>query len=122
MIWVKCVARTRGLEMSAPSKKGSEAQFGDREIFLFRLYVAGKTPNSVQAIANLQYICKEYLRDRHKIEVVDMLQEPLRALSEGILVTPTLKRLSPLPVRKILGDLSDRSAVLQMLGLEGSPE
>lgn len=108
--------------MSAPSKKGSEAQLGNREIFLFRLYVAGKTPNSVQAIANLQYICKEYLRDRHKIEVVDMLQEPLRALSEGILVTPTLKRLSPLPVRKILGDLSDRSAVLQMLGLEGSPE
>ena len=122
MIWVKCVARTRGLEMSAPSKKGSEAQFGDREIFLFRLYVAGKTPNSVQAIANLQYICKEYLRDRHKIEVVDMLQEPLRALSEGVLVTPTLKILSPAPVRKILGDLSDRSAVLQMLGLEGSPE
>ncbi|MDO9545807.1 MAG: circadian clock KaiB family protein [Pelolinea sp.] len=108
--------------MSVPSQKGSRSPTRDRQTTLFWLYVAGKTPNSVQAIANLQSICQEYLRDRYKIEVVDMLQEPLRALSEGVLVTPTLVRLSPLPVRKILGDLSDRNAVLHVLGLEESPE
>ena len=108
--------------MSTPSKKGAQAPPGDREITLFRLYVADETPNSAQAIANLQSICQEHLQGRCKIEVVDILQEPLRALSEGVLVTPTLVRLSPLPVRKIVGDLSEPAAVLLALGLEGGPE
>ena len=105
--------------MDVPSQKGAHAPPGDREITLFRLYVADKTPNSARAMANLQSICQEHLQGHYKIEVVDILQEPLRALSEGVLVTPTLVRLSPLPVRKIVGDLSDRAAVLQALGLEG---
>jgi circadian clock protein KaiB len=84
---------------------------------VFRLYIADETPNSARATANLQAICQEHLRDRYKIDIVDILQEPLHALSEGVLVTPTLIRLSPLPVRKIVGDLSDRNAVLQALGL-----
>ena len=105
--------------MSVPSKKGAEAPPGDREITLFRLYVADETPNSARAMTNLQSICQKHLQGRCKIEVVDILQEPLRALSEGVLVTPTLIKLSPLPVRKIVGDLSEPAAVLQALGLEG---
>ena len=108
--------------MSTPSKKGAQVPPGDREITLLRLYVAGETPNSARAIANLQYICQKYLHGRYKKEVVDILQAPLRALSEGVLVTPTLVRLSPLPVRKIVGDLSDRAAVLLALGLEEGTE
>ena len=108
--------------MSVPSKKGAQAPPGDREITLFRLYVADETPNSARAMANLQSICQGHLQGRYRLEVVDIIQEPLRALSEGVLVTPTLIRLSPLPVRTIVGDLSEPAAVLQALGLEGGPE
>lgn len=108
--------------MSVPSKKGAHAPPGDRETTLFRLYVAGETPNSARAMANLQSICQEHLQGHCKIEVVDILQEPLRALSEGVLVTPTLVRLSPLPARTIVGDLSEPAAVLLALGLEGGTE
>ena len=106
--------------MSGPSKKGTPTPPGDRETTLFRLYVADETPNSARAVANLQAICQEHLQGRYRLEVVDILQDPLRALSEGVLVTPTLVRLSPQPVRTIVGDLSDRAAVLQALGLAGS--
>jgi circadian clock protein KaiB len=104
--------------MSVPSKKGAQAPPGDRETTLFRLYVADETPNSARAMANLKLICQEHLRGRYRLEVVDILQEPLRALSEGVLVTPTLIRLLPLPVRRIVGDLSEPAAVLRTLGLE----
>lgn len=108
--------------MSVPSQKGAHPPPGDREITLFRLYVADETPNSARAVANLQAICQEHWQGHCKIEVVDILQEPLRALSEGVLVTPTLVRLSPLPVRKIVGDLTELATVLLALGLEGGPE
>jgi circadian clock protein KaiB len=99
------------------AKSGHDAP-EDGKITLFRLYTADKTANSVRAVANLQTICEKYLRDRCQIEMVDILQEPLRALSEGVLVTPTLVRLSPPPVRTIVGDLGNRSIVLHALGLE----
>ncbi len=108
--------------MSVPSKNGAQTPPGDRETTLFRLYIADETPNSVRAVANLQSICQEHLQGRYRLEVVDILQEPLRALSEGVLVTPTLVRLSPLPVRKIVGDLSEPATVLLALGLERGPE
>jgi len=104
--------------MSKPSAKATRSAPADREIAWFRLYVANESPNSVRAIVNLQAICQQYLRDRCQIEIVDILQEPLRALSEGVLVTPTLVRLSPPPMRTIVGDLGNRSIVLHALGLE----
>jgi len=82
-----------------------------------RLYVAGGAPNSVRAIANLAAICKEHLQSRFTLEIVDVLQFPLRALADGILVTPSLAKLSPAPAAKIVGNLSDRSNVLQALGI-----
>ena len=108
--------------MSVPNRKNAQSPPGDREITLFRLYVADETPNSARAVANLQSIGKEYLQDRYTLEVVDILQEPLRALSEGVLVTPTLVRLSPLPARTIVGDLSELAAALLALGLAGGAE
>jgi circadian clock protein KaiB len=89
-------------------------------LFKFRLYVAGDTPNSTQAKSNLAAFCREKLPDRHEIEIVDVLREPKRALADGIFMTPTLVKLMPLPVRKIIGTLTQTASVLQALGLEGT--
>jgi circadian clock protein KaiB len=88
-----------------------------RALFLFRLYVAGQSPNSIQALDNLRYLCSEHLEGRHEIEVVDVLRDTKRALDDGILVTPTLLRTSPLPVRMVIGNLANRSLVLSNLGM-----
>ncbi|MEX2178636.1 MAG: circadian clock KaiB family protein [Gemmatimonadaceae bacterium] len=81
-----------------------------------RLYVAGHADNSQRAIVNLKVICEQYYASAHDIEIVDLLEEPLRALQDGILVTPTLTRVSPLPMRRVIGNLSDTAKVLQALG------
>jgi circadian clock protein KaiB len=85
--------------------------------FKFQLYVAGDAQNSVQAIANLTALCRMHLPNRHEIEIVDVFQEPRRALAEGVFMTPTLVKLSPSPVRRIVGTLSQTQVVLQALGL-----
>ena len=81
-----------------------------------RLYVAGNAPNSVSAIASLRAICDEHFAADHEIEIVDMLVDPLRALADGVIVTPTLLKLSPLPVQRLIGNLSNRGQVLVLLG------
>ncbi|HWN96027.1 MAG TPA: circadian clock KaiB family protein [Methylomirabilota bacterium] len=86
--------------------------------FKFRLYVAGNTPNSLKALANLKALCRTHLPEQHEIEIVDVFREPNRALTERILMTPTLVKLSPAPVCTIVGTLSRTESVLQTLGLE----
>jgi len=81
-----------------------------------RLYVVGGAPNSMQAIANLEAICAEYLKDGHRLEVVDILENPRRAMAEGVLVTPSLVKLLPLPAAQVVGNLSDKERILRMLG------
>jgi circadian clock protein KaiB len=83
------------------------------------LYIANSAPNSVRAVANLEAICKEHLKDNFKLEIVDVLEYPLRALADGILVTPSLNKVSPSPAAKIVGNLSDKSSVLRALGIRG---
>ena len=85
--------------------------------FKFRLYIAGDTQNSAQAIANLGALCREHLPGRHEIEIVDVFREPKRALSDCIFMTPTLIKLMPSPSRKIIGTISRTPSVLQALGL-----
>jgi circadian clock protein KaiB len=80
-----------------------------------RLYVAGGAPNSVSAIARAKVICGTHFAAGYKLEIVDMLKYPLRAMADGIIVTPTLLRLSPLPVRRVVGNLSDTAQVLLTL-------
>ena len=87
-------------------------------MFKFRLYVAGATQNSAHATANLNALCRAYLPDRYDIEVVDVFREPKRALADGILMTPTLVKLAPSPVQRIVGTLSQTQTVLQALGLK----
>lgn len=86
---------------------------------VMRLYVVGGAPNSVQALANLGAICQRQLKGNYQLEVVDVLEQPLRALADGVIVTPSLIKLSPLPAAQIVGNLSDQSKVLLALGLQG---
>jgi len=85
--------------------------------YVFRLYIAGAAPNSVRALANLYAICHKHFPDSHRIEVIDVLKEPLRALAEAILVTPTAVKISPAPEQQIIGNLSEEEEVLLALGL-----
>ncbi len=86
-------------------------------VVVLRLYVAGGAPNSLQAIANLEAICAQYLKGGHRLEIVDVLDDPRRAMADGILVTPSLTKLSPVPVAQVIGNLGDRPRVLHALGL-----
>jgi circadian clock protein KaiB len=79
---------------------------------LLRLYVAGNAPNSLRAIANVKAICDAHFASAHDLEIVDLLKHPRRALADGIIVTPTLLKLLPLPVQKVIGNLSDTNQVL----------
>lgn len=85
--------------------------------YVFRLFLAGDAPISVQALANLYAICRKHFPECHRIEVIDVLKEPRRALAEAILVTPTVVRISPAPELRIIGDLSEEDKVLRALGL-----
>jgi len=82
------------------------------------LYVAGNTQNSVAAVHNLTAICEANLPGRYEIELVDVFKHPDRALADHILMTPTLIRPAPPPVRRIVGTLRQQKKVLQALGLE----
>ena len=85
-----------------------------------RLYVAGQTPKSLQAFANLKKICEEHLKGRYSIEIVDLVKNPELARGDQILAVPTLVRKLPPPMRKIIGDLSDKERVL--VGLDLRPK
>jgi len=87
------------------------------DVFAFRLYVAGDAPNSLQAIANLTRICETHLPGRHDIEIVDVLLDPKRALTEAVYMTPMLVTDSPYPGHRIVGTLSNTEPILQILGL-----
>jgi len=82
-----------------------------------KLYVAGQTAKSLQAFANLKRICEEHLAGKYRIEVIDLLRSPQLAKSDQILALPTLVRKLPMPIRKILGDLSNAERVLVGLDL-----
>lgn len=90
-------------------------------MFKFQLFVAGDTPNSAEALGNLTRLCHEYLPERHEIDVVDVFREPVRALAEGILMTPTLIRLVPSSAIRVVGTLSNAQAMFQALGLQTVP-
>lgn len=89
--------------------------------FKFRLYVASGAQNSLQATANFAALCREHLEGRYDMEVVDVFREPDRALADGIFMTPTLLKLAPMPVARIVGTLSQTQLVIRSLGLENEP-
>jgi len=92
----------------------------DLERVELRLYVAGQSPKSVQAIENLRRVCEEHLQGRYTIELIDLLEHPKLARGDEIIAVPTLVRRLPEPIRKIIGNLSDTEQVL--VGLQLRPE
>lgn len=90
-----------------------------KENWLLRLYVAGQTPKSLAAFANLKKICEEHLAGKYRIEVIDLVEHPQLAKGDQILAVPTLVRQLPPPLRKIIGDLSNTERVL--VGLDIKP-
>lgn len=89
----------------------------EKEKWILRLYVAGKSPKALTAFANLKKICEEQLEGKYNIEVIDLLLNPQRGSEDQILALPTLVRKLPVPVRKIIGDLSNTERVLVGLNL-----
>lgn len=96
-------------EKNTPKEIQSQSAMGFWEL---RLYVAGQTPNSIKAFANLKKIGEEHLKGKYKIEVIDLLKDPQLAAGDQILAIPTLVRKLPKPMRKIIGDLSNTERVL----------
>ena len=82
------------------------------EVFDLRLYVAGQTPKSVTALANLKRICEEHLKDKYRIEIIDLVKHPQLAQGDQIIAIPTLVRRLREPLRKIIGDMSNTDRVL----------
>jgi len=91
----------------------------EQEQWHLRLYVAGQSPKSLRAFANLMRLCEEHLDGRYDIEIVDLLENPQLAAGDEIVAIPTLVRRVPAPMRKIIGDLSDSDRVL--VGLQLRP-
>lgn len=90
--------------------------------YLLKLYITGQTPRSARAIANLRRICEEELGGRYELIIIDILERPQLAEDERILATPTLIKELPLPMRRIIGDLSATEKVLLGLDLRPYPE
>jgi circadian clock protein KaiB len=90
------------------------------EIIELRLYVAGQTPKSIAALANLRRVCEENIPGRYRIEVIDLVEQPARARTDQIVAIPTLVRRLPAPIRKVIGDLSNADRVL--VGLQINPQ
>ena len=99
------------------STKPAKPAQKELDTYVLRLYVAGQTPKSVAAIANLKVICAEHLAGRYKLQVIDLLENPQLARGDQILAIPTLVKKLPEPVRRIIGDLSNTERVLVGLDL-----
>jgi circadian clock protein KaiB len=95
-------------KMTRPKPKRAERSL--------RLYVSGNAPNSLRAIINVRAICQGQAGPPFELEIVDVLEHPKRAAADGIIVTPTLLKLSPAPVQRMVGNLSDTNQVLRTLG------
>jgi circadian clock protein KaiB len=100
------------MQPTLPTENDAQA-----ESFVLRLYVAGQTPKCMRAFSNLKRICEEHLANRYRIEMIDLLENPALARGDEILAVPTLVRRVPVPVRKIIGDLSNTQRVLAGLNV-----
>ena len=109
--------RKPAFESLRPPRARRGAKLRKPEAFKLRLYVAGQTPKSIRAFANLKVFCEEHLKGRYRIEVIDLLEDPTMARGDQIVAIPTLVRELPQPVRKIIGDLSNSERALVGLDL-----
>jgi len=92
------------------------------QFYTLRLYVIGTSPQSIRAISNIKNICEEHLQGRYELEVIDLYQQPQLAQGEQIIASPTLIKKLPLPLRRVIGDMSNEERVLVGLDLRSRPK
>ncbi|HET7710543.1 MAG TPA: circadian clock KaiB family protein [Thermoanaerobaculia bacterium] len=108
------------VNLSRTPQFGGRSDHGAAEAgapYLLRLYVTGQTVRSARAIENIRRICDRFLKDRFELTVIDLFAEPARAREEEVVAAPMLVRISPRPLRRLIGDLSDERRVLLALGI-----
>lgn len=101
---------------------GAAAADHDNARYVLRLYVIGTTPHSTRAIVNIRKICEEHLQGRYELEIVDISQHPTLAKGEQIIAAPTLIKKLPLPLRRLIGDMSQTERILLGLDLRKTTE
>jgi circadian clock protein KaiB len=116
---VTAMASNERDDLHATFERAASASPADR--YVLRLYVTGMTPRSARAVKNLQAICDQYLAGRYDLEVIDIYQQPVLTRGEQIIAAPTLIKKLPLPMRRIIGDMSNRDRVLVGLDLVLAP-
>ncbi|TGE10254.1 circadian clock protein KaiB [Hymenobacter fodinae] len=89
--------------------------------YILHLYITGATPNSTRAVRNIKALCEQHLRGRYELLIIDIYQQPALAKREQIIAAPTLVKKQPLPVRRLIGDLSETKRVMEALGLPDLP-
>ncbi len=114
--------------MTKPATRATEAEATRAAMtvhttarYLMRLYIVGSTLNSTQAIVNIRKICEEHLGGKYDLEIIDITQHPALAAGAQILAAPTLIRLSPLPERRFIGDMSRTDCILHGLDIRSAP-
>ena len=107
-------SKSEAKNSSARSRKSAASQ----KMYRLRLYVTGQTPRSASSLQNLKEVCDEYLAGRFELDVVDIYQQPELAREAQIIAAPTLIKMLPLPLRKLVGDLSNRKQVLMGLDIQ----
>lgn len=112
--------RTHGVVGSTVKRVKARVPRQPARVWQLRLYVAGQTPKSLAAFSNLKKICEHHLKGRYRIEVIDLVEQPQLSKGDQIFAIPTLVRKLPVPVRKIIGDLSDTERVLVGLNLRAA--
>jgi len=103
--------------MQLSENHSPQASSPSTEAYVLRLYIAGQTPKSITALANLKEICETHLQGRYEIEIIDLVENPQLAQGDQILALPTLVRRLPEPIKRIIGDLSNTERVLVGLDL-----
>ncbi|MEI7637886.1 MAG: circadian clock KaiB family protein [Syntrophus sp. (in: bacteria)] len=110
------MALNRGIKSTEEFEKALASQAGAK--YVFRLYVTGMTPKSTLAIANVQTLCEKHLTGRYELEVIDIYQQPELAREAQIIATPTLIKKQPLPLRRLIGDMSNTERFLVGIDLK----
>lgn len=101
----------------AAAKLGADSVQADAQMYVLKLCVSGMTPRSRDAVTNLKHICDAYLDGHYQLEVIDLYQQPTLAAKHQIIATPTLLKNHPLPLRRVIGDLSNTEGTLRKLGI-----
>lgn len=89
---------------------------------VFKLYITGATYHSMQAVKNFKNICDSYLENKYELDIIDVYQQPILAKENQIIAAPTLIKIHPLPIRRIIGDMSDTEKILNILSIENKSD